>query len=129
MVSRNIRRLVIPGIAILGFATLTANCSAGSPDVSPYFAVAKSQWKTTASTDAYELQFADLEVAASLEVGLTHDADASSIVGMRAYKSAIVALKDLAAMPETNLSTPQQTDAQRDLATLDRFFGTPGLGT
>ena len=74
---------------------LIASCSTGSSDASSYFAVAKSQWKQAASAYAYELNFQDLEIAASLEVGLAHDANAATTTGKRTYQSAITALKDL----------------------------------
>ena len=128
MADKALRHLQLRYVPLLGIACLVTGCSSGSTPGNPYFVVAKSQWKATASSYAYELSFEYLEVAASLQVGLSHDSVALTENGKHKYDTAIAALQYLAGLPETDVSPEQQATAQADLAALDRFFSTPTLG-
>jgi hypothetical protein len=115
------------GLAMLTLSGCNSQASTSRATTAPAavpagFSAAKRQWVLGSNALSYEtskfLRGAASDLSGALANAGTHVAT---------YRKAISELRQLASLPETSESARQQSEARRDLAALNSFFGTKGL--
>jgi hypothetical protein len=81
------------------------------------YAGARSQWQ----------QAEQQPTATQNQYFLTAANDLNAQASSPGFSDAVAELKNLASIPETNVTSAQMAQAQSDVAALDQFFNTPGL--
>jgi hypothetical protein len=117
-------------LAGLGLATLTlSGCNSQAPTPTPTpaavpagFNAAKRQWVLGSNALSYETSKFLRSAASDLS-----GAQANAGTHVATYRKAISELRQLASLPETSESAQQRSEAHRDLAALNSFFGAKGL--
>ena len=102
--------------------TTTSTVYITTPSAQHEFNAAQRAWVNGSIAPSVQQSMFFRRAALELSIALTR-----GVSNVAQYNSSITELKQLAALPETNNTTVQQSEARHDIRALDGFFSTTGL--
>lgn len=103
-------------------ATSTSTAYITTPAAQHEFNAAQRAWVSGSIAPSFQQSTFFSRAALLLSIAVTR-----GVSNVAQYNTSIVELKQLAALPETDDTSSQKSEAQHDIRALDRFFSTTGL--